>query len=302
MALSKFEKDMAVIQKLDDEPNDVGGLTAAELKAKFDEGGEAVKKYLNDTLTPELEHGFSEKVPSSTTINGHPLTENVTITKDDVELGNVDNTSDLDKPISTAQQKALDTLDKEKADAANVLTKDNHTPYTPTEPDHPATKGYVDETTAGVVMGQLPDSGVTTAKLAEKSVTTEKLADGAVTPDKLDRAYLPLSGGTVTGPITLPGDPTQPLQAAPKQYVDTVGTNAAALIRSYPIASGQTVTAGQVVDVTSNVPPTVGQYVPGSIQVQNVPVGSFITRTENGVPQYYLVVHQGLPSEMYDAS
>ncbi|OUN08339.1 hypothetical protein B5G43_02875 [Flavonifractor sp. An92] len=73
-------------------------------------------------------------------------------------------------------------------------------------------------------------------------------------------------------------------------------------IRNYPIASGQTVTAGQVVDVTSDVPPTVGQYVPGSIQVQNVPVGSFITRTENGVPQYYLVVHQGLPSEMYDAS
>ncbi len=127
--------------------------------------------------------------------------------------------------------------------------------------------------------------------------------DGKIPTSQLpDLDFLPLSGGTVTGPITLPGDPTQHLQAAPKQYVDTVGTNAAALIRSYPIASGQTVTAGQVVDVTSDVPPTVGQYVPGSIQVQNVPVGSFITRTENGVPQYYLVVHQGLPSEMYDAS
>lgn len=32
--------------------------------------------------------------------------------------------------------------------------------------------------------------------------------------------FLPLSGGTVTGPITLPGDPTQPLQATTKQYVD----------------------------------------------------------------------------------
>lgn len=50
---------------------------------------------------------------------------------------------------------------------------------------------------------------------------------------------LPLTGGTVTGPITLPGDPVQVLQAAPKQYVDTVGANAAALIRFYPIASGQ---------------------------------------------------------------
>lgn len=31
---------------------------------------------------------------------------------------------------------------------------------------------------------------------------------------------LPLSGGTVTGPIVLPGNPTASLQAAPKQYID----------------------------------------------------------------------------------
>lgn len=54
MALSKLTKDMAIIQKLDDEPNDVGGLTAEQLKAKFDEAGEAVKAYLNGTLLPEL--------------------------------------------------------------------------------------------------------------------------------------------------------------------------------------------------------------------------------------------------------
>lgn len=33
-------------------------------------------------------------------------------------------------------------------------------------------------------------------------------------------ARLQLSGGTMTGPITLAGDPTQALHAAPKQYVD----------------------------------------------------------------------------------
>lgn len=32
--------------------------------------------------------------------------------------------------------------------------------------------------------------------------------------------YLPTTGGTVTGPITLPANPSAPLQAAPKQYVD----------------------------------------------------------------------------------
>ena len=44
MAFEKFNKDMKIISALDDEPNDVGGLTAAALKAKFDEGGEAIKR------------------------------------------------------------------------------------------------------------------------------------------------------------------------------------------------------------------------------------------------------------------
>lgn len=47
-------KDMNIIQKLDDEPNDVGGLTAAQLKAKFDEGGVALKTYINDSLIPQV--------------------------------------------------------------------------------------------------------------------------------------------------------------------------------------------------------------------------------------------------------
>jgi hypothetical protein len=34
------------------------------------------------------------------------------------------------------------------------------------------------------------------------------------------QGLLPLSGGTMTGPVTLPGNPSSALQAAPKQYVD----------------------------------------------------------------------------------
>lgn len=54
MALSRFEKDMGIIAALDDEPNDVGGLTAQQLKEKFDEGGQAIKTYLNETLLLEI--------------------------------------------------------------------------------------------------------------------------------------------------------------------------------------------------------------------------------------------------------
>lgn len=47
-------------------------------------------------------------VPDSRKVNGHALTSDVTVTKGDVGLGNADNTSDLNKPISTATQTALD--------------------------------------------------------------------------------------------------------------------------------------------------------------------------------------------------
>ncbi len=56
MAIEKFNKNMAIIAALDDEPNDVGGMTSAELKNKFDEGGKAIQAYMNETLIPELEN------------------------------------------------------------------------------------------------------------------------------------------------------------------------------------------------------------------------------------------------------
>jgi len=46
-------------------------------------------------------------VPKTTTVNGKALTTNITLAKVDVGLGNVDNTSDANKPVSTAQQSAL---------------------------------------------------------------------------------------------------------------------------------------------------------------------------------------------------
>lgn len=47
------------------------------------------------------------RVLKTTTVNGHALSSNVTVTQSDVGLGNVDNTSDANKPISTATQTAL---------------------------------------------------------------------------------------------------------------------------------------------------------------------------------------------------
>ena len=60
-------------------------------------------------------------VPTSRTVNGHALSSNVTVTASDVGLGNVNNTSDLNKPISTATQSALDG----KVNTTDIATTSN---------------------------------------------------------------------------------------------------------------------------------------------------------------------------------
>lgn len=55
-----------------------------------------------------LQTDLDAKALKTTTINGHALSSNVTVTKSDVSLSNADNTSDASKPVSTATQAALD--------------------------------------------------------------------------------------------------------------------------------------------------------------------------------------------------
>ena len=63
-------------------------------------------------------------VPTSRTVNGHALTGDVTVTKGDVGLGNVDNTSDANKPLSTATTIALgDKVDKNTSITGATKTK-----------------------------------------------------------------------------------------------------------------------------------------------------------------------------------
>lgn len=54
-----------------------------------------------------LKANTADVVPSTRTVAGKALSSNVTLVKGDVGLGNVDNTADSAKPISTATQTAL---------------------------------------------------------------------------------------------------------------------------------------------------------------------------------------------------
>lgn len=64
MSITKLTDDLDIIQALDDLPNDTGTppLSAAELKAKFDEAGNTIKTYINDTLTDEVDTELSGKM------------------------------------------------------------------------------------------------------------------------------------------------------------------------------------------------------------------------------------------------
>lgn len=52
MAFTQFSYDMRIIRNLKDNPNVDDGLTADDLKAKFDEAGQVIKDYINDVLLP----------------------------------------------------------------------------------------------------------------------------------------------------------------------------------------------------------------------------------------------------------
>lgn len=102
--LTKFTEDMNKIASLDDQP----ALTSAQLKAKFDEGGVAVKTYLNDTLTSEVESQVATDIASClSTAKGYTDTKVAGIS---LTAGNVsyDNTSS--GMTATKVQGAIDEL------------------------------------------------------------------------------------------------------------------------------------------------------------------------------------------------
>ena len=77
---------------------------------------------LND-ISANMEN-LDNAVPDTRKVNDHSLTGDFNITKSDVGLGNVDNTSDANKPISTATQTALNSkMDSNLKGAANGVAE-----------------------------------------------------------------------------------------------------------------------------------------------------------------------------------
>jgi hypothetical protein len=165
---------------------------------------EGASKRYADIITSELtarvldslgdvQDRIQSKVPSTRTVNGIALSSNITISKSDIGLGNVDNTSDANKPVSTAQQTALNQKTN-NTDTAAML------------------EGYLRE-------GHLPPSTVSLSGSNGIDVTgtspgnSFSLTLGNITPTSVS------ASGTVTG-TNLAGTIT----TASQPNITTVGT------------------------------------------------------------------------------
>lgn len=67
MKLTTLDEDLRIHQKLEDEPNDVGGLSAQALKEKFDQAGLTIQRYLNEVHLPEEEQAGQEVLQAAKT-------------------------------------------------------------------------------------------------------------------------------------------------------------------------------------------------------------------------------------------
>ena len=139
-----------------------------------------------DGVTSAIQTQIDAKAPlSSPTFTG--TVSGVTATH--VGLGNVDNTSDANKPVSTATQTALDL----KAPIASpTFTGTVTLPGAPTSDLHAATKLYVDNVTAGINFHQSVHVATTTNLSADYSNGTGGI--GATLTSSANAAWPTIDG------------------------------------------------------------------------------------------------------------
>lgn len=141
------------------------------------------------------------------------------VTKDQVGLGNVDNTSDINKPVSTATQTALDNLNKELSQDISEVDNKIEEHIKNTENPHSVTKeqvglGLVDNTSD-------KDKPISTSQREEYDRIEKKLDDFSATKNQPNGlASLDENGKLVL--TQLPDAATEVLEGA---YVNSVTFN-----------------------------------------------------------------------------
>jgi hypothetical protein len=134
-----------------------------------------------------------------------------------------------------------------------------------------ATKQYVDAQVASATAGVSSFAG----------------RSGIVVPVSSDYSsfYLSLNGGTLVGPLVLPGDPATPLQAATKAYVDAHAGSGSAGVSSFNTRTGAvTLTSADVTSALVYTPLNrAGDTMTGALVLSGNPLVTFGAATKNYV-------------------
>lgn len=204
--IPEISTDLDIIAKLADEPNDVGGLSAAELKAKFDEAGNAIKEYINGTLIPALRTEGVEVIVKYATndlkyIRINSSTGLLQKSADGITWTNV-TVQGTPGPAGpgpyevaaeygyTGTEAEFNTALAGMPDAINeipVLTDSTNSDF------HPA-DGYAATPAAVKAAYDRASSGITAAQNAQSTANTAQTKANAA---------LPKAGGTMTGALVL---------------------------------------------------------------------------------------------------
>ena len=120
-----LEDDLDNIQKLDDEPNDVGGLTAAELKAEFDKAGNTIKEYLNETLIPQLSDTVAEAEVRAAAERERVANENIRISNENARIENEDARQENETARVNAEQARAEAESARKTAESQRATAEN---------------------------------------------------------------------------------------------------------------------------------------------------------------------------------
>ena len=168
------------------------GKTLTSPKINEDVALTATATELNyvDGVTSAIQTQLNNKAPiASPTFTGTVAG----VTKTHVGLGNVDNTSDANKPVSTATQTALDL----KAPIASpTFTGTVTLPGAPTLDLHAATKLYVDNVTAGINFHESVHAASVNSLAANYSNGTSGV--GATLTADTNRAFTQIDGESVS--------------------------------------------------------------------------------------------------------
>ena len=107
MALSEYTGATNYIAQLDDQPNDNNGLSAAELKAKFDQFGTEFIEYFNETHVPEVETAINAAAQGISTdgVDGSLIIDG-TITSEKFDEGAVITESITDEAVTLGKLEA----------------------------------------------------------------------------------------------------------------------------------------------------------------------------------------------------